>query len=287
MLNDIELKKGKGRAVYIAVVLLLLIGIPFQIFPYFWMLTNSFKTDLEIIQVPPSFIPNEWSFAGIIQTFQVYNLWGNLANTLILCFGVILTQVPISAMAAYSISKLKPKYGHVVLLLFVGSMMISNQALMFPLFLMMSNVPILNINLINSVWAYILPSTSWGFTIFLFKGFFDALPDELLEASRIDGADSFRSFIRIALPLSKPVMAVNVLTTFMAVYNDYLYPTLVLPSEQNWPMMLRIFFSQGASRATWNNVMVMLTVSTIPVLLIYLLAQKQVVQGIAMTGLKG
>lgn len=251
------------------------------------MITNAFKDDREIIKLPPTFIPEHFFWNGFAETFNKYHLWDNIMNTLILCGGIILIQVTISALAAYSLSKLKPKFGKTILLLFVGSMMISGQALMFPLYIMMSDFPVLHVNLINNFWSYILPGTSWGYTLFLFKGFFDDLPNELIEAARIDGASDINIFSRIVLPLSESVIAVNVLATFIAVYNDYMFPLLLLPDEKKWTIMVRIYTAQNGSNATWNNIMVMLTVSTIPVLIIYLLAQKKLVQGISMTGLKG
>ncbi len=272
---------------YAVIISLLIIGIPLQVFPYFWMVTNAFKSNLEIMKLPPTVLPEHVFLQGVADTFRKYSLWNNILNTMILCGGIIASQVTISALAAYSLSKLKPKYSRTILLFFVGSMMISAQALMFPLYIMMVDFPLIHVSLINNFLAYILPGTSWGYTLFLFKGFFDGLPNELLESARIDGAGPLYIFTRIVLPLSLPVIAVNVLTTFVAVYNDYLFPLLVLPSEKRWTIMMRIFTAQNGSNATWNNIMVMLAVSTLPVIIMYLFAQKRLVQGIAMTGLKG
>ncbi|WP_256759561.1 carbohydrate ABC transporter permease [Cohnella sp. WQ 127256] len=286
VLNEAEIKKTKGRALHWGIIALLLIGIPFQLFPFFWMVSNSFKTSLEIIQIPPTLLPETWDFSGIVDTFTKYPLWENLWNTIVLCGGVILTQIPISAMAAFSLSKLKPKFSKTLLLFFLGTLMISSQALMFPTYIMLSDLPIIHVNLLNNYLAYILPSASWGYMIFLFKGFFDGLPNELMEAGKIDGAGAFRMFAQIIVPLSKPVFAVNILQTFMAVYNDFIMPLFVFPSDRLWTIMVRIYTAQNGSFATWNNIMVMLTVATIPILLLYFAVQKQLVQGISMTGLK-
>ena len=286
VLSNTELKKTKGRLLYAVIIAVLVIGLPLQVFPYYWMFTNSFKTDLEIIRLPPTIIPQQWFLDGFAQTFERYHLWDNIKNTFILCGAIMLIQITSSGLAAFSLSKLGPKFRNQILLFFLGTMMISGQALMFPTYLMMSDLPLLHINLINNFWSYILTSSAWGYTLFLFKGFFDGLPNELIEAAKIDGASSITTFTRIVLPLSKPVIAVNVLTTFMAVYNDFLFPMMLLPSDRNWTITIRIYSAQWSS-ATWNSVMVMLTVATIPVILVYLLAQKRVVQGISMTGLKG
>ncbi len=286
-IHTTEMKKGVGGFIYTTITLILIIGIPLQIFPYFWMFSNSFKNDLEIIKLPPTFIPHVFNFSGFGETFSKYHLWDNLMNTFILCGSIMLIQVSISAIAAFSLSKLRPRFSQQFLLFFIGTMMISAQALMFPLFIMMADLPIIHISLINNFWSYILASSAWGYTLFLFKGFFDGLPNELMEAAKIDGASNTTIFAKIALPLSLPVIAVNLLATFIAVYNDFMMPLLLLTSEKKWTIMVRIYAAQWGSSATWNNVMVMLTVSTIPVILVYIIAQKQVVQGISLTGLKG
>lgn len=282
ILQSVERKKGRGRRTYILIILILCIGIPIQIAPFAWMFFNSFKFPKEIIQLPPTFFPKVINWQSYAEAFEKFSLWKNLWNTLLLCGSIIFIQVTISALAAYSISKLKPKYGKLYLLLFVGTMMMSAQALMFPIYIMM-----VNMNMINSFWSYILVSSAWGYSIFLFKGFFDGLPNELLESAKLDGAGSFQSFTKIVIPLSKPVIMVNVLNTFIAVYNDFMLPIMLLPHESKWTMMMRIFISEQATKANKTDIFVMLTVATLPVILIYLWAQKYIVQGISMTGLKG
>lgn len=282
-----ETKKVKGKLLYAVIIAVLVIGVPLQIFPYYWMFTNSFKSDVEIIKLPPSIIPEHFLTAGYPETFKKYHLWDNILNTFIVCGAIMAIQVTTSALAAFSLSKLKPKGHNQWMLFFLGTMMISGQALMFPLYLMMANLPIIHVSLINNFWSYILACSAWGYTLFLFKGFFDGLPDELMEAARIDGAGSLRIFTNIVIPLSLPVLAVNLLNTFMAVYNDFLFPMMLLQNDSKWTIMIRIYSAQWGSNATWNNIMVMLTVSTIPVILVYFLAQKRIVQGISLTGLKG
>jgi len=287
VLQPIETKKGKGKLLYRAIITILIAGIPLQVFPYIWMFSNSFKNNTEIIRIPPTFIPLEWKFDGFVQAFVTYRLWENIFNTAILCISVIVIQVAVSSLAAFSLSKLRPRFGRGILMFFICTMMISTQALIFPLYLMMANFPILNINLINNFWAYILPSSAWAYVIFLFKGFFDGLPGELIEAARIDGASNLRIFGQLVVPLSKPVFSVVIINTFIAVYNDFMMPLLMLPNESKWTMVVRIYAAQSSAMASPNSIFVMLTVATIPVIVVYLFAQKTIVQGIVMTGLKG
>ena len=287
ILHKTERANKKGKVLYSTIIALLCIGIPLQIFPFFWMVTNSIKADTDIIRIPPVFFPKELHFEGFGNTFAVYNLWNNIYNTMFLAVCVILVQMTISALAAFSLSKLKPKYGKLILLFFLGTMMISPQALIFPLYLMMANFPVLNISLINTKLSYILISSAWAWAIVLFKSFFDHLPSEVMESARIDGANNLTILFKIVLPLSASIFSVIALNTFIAVYNDFLMPLMLLPNEENWTLIVRVFQAQSSSNITPNNLYVLLVVTVIPVIIVYLFAQKQITQGIAMTGVKG
>lgn len=281
-LHDIELKNS-GKKTYIIIMAVLVIGIPLQIFPFFWTLTNAFKSSMEIIQMPPTFLPKSFGLDNILMAFKTTNLLDKLWNTLILCGGVIVVQVTISAMAAFALSKLRPAGGRAILLFFLGTMMISEQATVIPTYLMMYDFPVLHLNLINSNWSVILAFSAWAWAIFIFKGFFDGIPEELIESARIDGATSTTILLKIILPLSKAVFAVVILNTFMAVYNQFVFPLTLLPDSKKWTIMILIY----ATQSPWNKVMVLLVASTIPLILLYVFAQKYIVQGITMTGLKG
>ena len=285
-LLPIESKSAKGRLTYLIIIIVLCIGIPLQVFPYLWMLSGMLKTNREIVRAVPSLIPDNFLWGNIPDTISKFSLWDNFYNTMVLCFGTIAIQCTISVLAAYSLAKLKPKGSKYVLLFFVGTMMINEQAIAIPSYLMFQNVMGTGVSLINNFWSLLLAFSAWGWSIFLLKGFFDGLPSELMEAARIDGAGALQMLGTIVLPLSQPVLAVVILNTFMAVYNQFLFPLILLPDSSKWTIMIRIFAAQKGA-ATWRDTMVMLSFSTVPVLIVYFMAQKYIVQGITMTGLKG
>ncbi|MDR0396416.1 MAG: carbohydrate ABC transporter permease [Oscillospiraceae bacterium] len=285
-LHPIERKTMKGRVTYWVIIAVLCVGVPIQIFPYLWMLSGVFKSNREIMRAVPTLIPKTPVFNNIPETFAKYNLMQNFWNTMILCGGTILIQCSISILAAYSLAKLKPRGSRFVLLFFLGTMMINEQAIAIPSYLMFNNFLGTGLNLINNFWSLLLAFSAWGWSIFLLKGFFDGLPGDLLESARIDGAGPMGILLRIVMPLSKPVLAVIVLNTFMAVYNQFMFPLILLPDSNKYTIMIRIYATQKGS-ATWTNVMVLLSFATLPVLLVYLFAQRYIVQGISMTGLKG
>jgi len=284
-LQPVEMNSPKGKLTYRIIWAVLCIGIPLQVFPYLWMLSGTLKTNKEITRAIPSLIPDKFLWGNIPDTIVKFNLLNNLKNTAILCFGTIFIQCTISVLAAYALSRLKPRGSKYVLLFFVGTMMINEQAIAIPSYLMFQNF-FGRVNLINSFWSLLLAFSAWGWAVFLLKGFFDGMPNELMEASRIDGASAMQMLTTIVLPLSKPVLAVVILNTFMAVYNQFLFPLILLPESSKWTIMIRIFAAQKG-QATWRDTMILLTVSTIPVILVYMTAQKYIVQGITMTGLKG
>ena len=204
---------------------------------------------------------------------------------LLLCVGVILLQVTISTLAAYALSMLRPKGSKWVMSFFLGTMMINSQALAWPTYIMFTNF--FGMRLIDNLWSLILSFSAWAWAIFILKSFFDGIPKDLLESARIDGASSARILWSIVMPLSKPVFAVVILNTFMACYNQFIYPLILLPDSANWTIMVRIYAIQSSSSATWNQIMVLLGCATLPVILCYMFAQKYIVQGISMSGLKG
>ena len=282
VIQDIELRTKKGRLTYAIIFALLALGVFVQFFPFFWMIMGTFKTDKELISAIPRLFPANWSAAAYARAFSKYDIWKNVMNTLILCVSIIVLQVGNSALSAYSLSKMQPRFGKQILLIFLATMMFSGTALLFPLYIMMSQL-----NLIGSKLALILSSGAWAYSIFLFKSFFDNIPSDLMESAKIDGASSMRIFFKIILPLSKPVFAVNILNTFMAVYNDFLYPLMLLPNEKDWTIMIRIYNIDKLGNAPPTSVYVLLVAAVLPVLIIYLLAQRQIVEGISTTGIKG
>lgn len=282
LINKVEQLHGKGRFFKILIIVFLCIGVPFQIFPFVWTLLSAFKSNIEIIQSPPTFFPSKIMLDGFISAFKDIKIQNNLLNTFIICFGVILVQVTTSALAAYSLSKLKPKFGKIVLLYFLGTMMINAQALIFPSYLMVSQM-----KLINSKLSVVLIFSAWAYTLYLFKGFFDSVPNELIEAADIDGASKMQVFLHIIIPLSLSVVAVNILMTFMAVYNQFIFPFILLPDPSEWTIMVRIYAAQNSPTTSWNTIMSMLITATVPILALYLAAQKNIVEGVASTGIKG
>ena len=284
IIQNIELKNKKTSILYRAILLILTVGVCLQFFPIIWMFLGTFKTSKELISSIPSLLPQHWSLAGYIEAFSQYNIWNNLYNTLFFCVTIIFVQTITNTLAAYSLSKVKPKGKNVIYILMLGTQMISTTAVLFPTYIMITKM-----GLIGNKWSRVLISSTWAYAIILYKNFFDSIPSDLIEAAEIDGAGEFRKIINIIMPLSKPVYAVCILNTFMGVYNDFLFPLMLLPDEKDWTLMVRIYAMTKNTDGSIpiNVIYVFLFVTVLPTIIIYLFAQKNLQQGIATSGLKG
>ncbi|NBD25787.1 carbohydrate ABC transporter permease [Paenibacillus glycinis] len=205
-------------------------------------------------------------------------------NSLLVCAVVIVWQLVFGAMASYALSQLvrNKKTKFIVLMYFLMTIMIPGVSVLIPQYLLMQKL-----KLVDNIWAIILPHFAWGFVIFLFKGFFDQLPKELLQAARVDGASEFRTFVRIVIPMSIPVFTIVAVMTFIPVWNDFLWPYVVTKSPHNWTFTVAMNDLQGGANPRANWISASGVVSMIPLLLVFMGTQGAIEKGINFTGIKG
>ncbi len=286
LISQMDLRTWRYRLLYAMILLVLSIALVTAIFPLYWMFSNAFKPTAEIYRFPPSLLPRSWDPANFRLIWQVFPFPKYFKNTLIIALGTLLLQISVSSMAGYALSKLRPAFGRVVLLAFLSTLMVPSVAYLIPQFLNIRSLPILHISLFNSYWAIWLPAAASAFNIFLFKGFFDDIPDELVEAARVDGASALQIFLRIVLPLSRPVLAVVAIFTFTGSWNDFLWPLLVIQDPNKQPISVALYYL-NTSNVQWNAMMAGLLITALPPIMAALIFQRQLVRGIAFTGLKG
>ncbi|MDQ0916188.1 carbohydrate ABC transporter permease [Paenibacillus sp. V4I5] len=206
-------------------------------------------------------------------------------NSVIVTLGSIVSQLLFGGLAGYALSFLihNKKLNLVLVMFFLATLMIPDIALLIPLYLTMTQL-----NLIDTLWAIILPHTAWGIVIFLFKGFFDQLPRELIQAARVDGASEFRTFYQIVIPMSIPIFTVVSVLTFLPVWNEFLWPLVVAKSPANWTITVALnnLQYQGGSISE-NMLMASGVISMIPLLIVFITCQKFIEKGVAFTGVKG
>ena len=262
-------------------VLLVLAGVAF-LAPFAWMVSTSLKPVNEAMTLPVRWIPRvvQWhNYPDAIQAMVYF--WRYVANSLFLCIMTVLGTVTSSTLAAYGFSRIEWKGREKVFLALLATMMIPYPIIMVPIYSLFKSLGW--IGTLKPLWA---PSFLAGaFNVFLLRQFFMALPKEMAEAARIDGCNEFQILIRIVLPLSKPVLLVVAIFQFMATWNDFLGPLIFLTEQKDFTLALGLqsFQSQNGGTA-WHQLMAASTLVALPVIVIFFLAQRAFIEGIATTG---
>ncbi|HPE69525.1 MAG TPA: carbohydrate ABC transporter permease [Thermotogota bacterium] len=267
--------------VRIVVYLLVLLVAVLINLPFFWMLVTSFKTEDEVFKLPPSFLPTIFDMRNYVGAFDLIPLGRYVVNTLIVALSVTGLQLVFNSFAAYGLARVKFKGANIVFMILIGTLMVPPEVTMVPLY-----VIIKNFGMIDSYRALIIPFMSSAFGIFLLRQFFLGIPKELEEAAIIDGAGHMKIFFQIILPLSKPALYTMALYTFLAHWNEYMWPLIVINSAEK--QMIQVGISQFVSgwETQWTLRMAASTVAVIPIIVFFFFVQKQFVEGISISGLK-
>lgn len=264
--------------IYILLTLLTLT----TLMPLLWMLSASIKTDSEVFSMVFRWFPEEPQWKNYSKIWEKIPLGTFTFNSIKLTVIATLIQVLTSSFAAYGFSKCKFRGRDTLFLMYVATIAIPWQVFMLPQYSMMNKF-----GLVDSHLGYILIQSFTAFGVFLMRQFFMSLPNELLEAGRIDGLSEYGNFFRIALPLSKPSIATLTIFSFVAVWNDYMGPMIYLNKTENKTIQLGIKMFIAQYSAEYGLVMAASVLSLVPVLAIFLGGQKFFVQGVASSGIKG
>ena len=280
--------RKKKPVVYSIVHYFLLVAVSvFTIFPLFTVLITSFKGNEQVVLDPVSFVPKPFSTEGWGKVFSDFPIWIYLRNTLILTISNVIGVTFTSAMVAYAFARFNVVHKKYIFAAMLAMMMVPGTVLQIPIYELY-----VGFGWINRYWPFILPAFLGGgiTNVFLIRQFFLSLPKALFEAAEIDGANEFRIFLTVALPLSRAVLVTVAIFTFTGVWNDFFSPLLYLtdPNRYTLGYGLYIFYSQckiGTNRA-WNVIAASSLLVALPVIVIFFCAQKYFVEGIALTGVK-
>ncbi|WP_420832367.1 carbohydrate ABC transporter permease [Paenibacillus humicola] len=263
---------------------LLVAGSIVMIVPLVWMLSTSFDWSARLeIGFPPRFWPEEPSLKNYQAAFTNVPMLKYIFNSLVVGAGVIVVSVISALLSGYALSKIRFRGSNLVLVMALSTIMIPFEMTMIPQFLLFSKL-----HLTDSYVAFYLPALNYAFGTFLAKAFFDQLPSSLREAGVIDGAHEFTVFGKIYFPLCTPVVATLVILLFLGVWNDLLWPLLVLKSASKFTIQLGLAmftYNSGINRFP-SIIMAATMVSLVPVILVYLFLQRYIIESIALTGIK-
>ncbi|MEO3761765.1 carbohydrate ABC transporter permease [Streptomyces sp. B8F3] len=286
LISPAVLARPRGKALYwsafalvMAVFTLAFIG------PLYWMVTSGLKSSQEFAQTPPTLVPGEVETDNYSEAWSVLDLAQLLLNTCVYAFGALAFMLVFDVAAAYSLSKLRPVLGKVILGAMLATLMIPATVLVVPQYLTVLDMPLIERNLINSPWVIWLPAVTNAFNIFLLKRFFDSIPRELMDAAAMDGASPMRTLRSIVLPMSRPILGVVSIFAVVAVWKDFLWPMLTLPDPTKQTLNVGIY-SLGAS-VPENQLIAALAIASVPTLVIFLVFQRNIMHGLTAGSLKG
>lgn len=288
IISPMEMRRPGVKISYGLLVIILAVLTLTTIYPLYWMYSGGLKTSQELIQTPPTLLPEDARWANYPEAWSNLNYSLYFTNTLLLAIGALFFQFVVSATAAYSLSKLKPVGSSVVLFLFLSTLMVPPEAYLIPQYLAVVRVPLFGVRLVDTWWAVWLPRAINAFHIFILKSFFDEVPQDLMDAARIDGARPGQIFLRILIPLSTAVLAVVAIFTVIAQWKDFFWPFLVLKSTHLQPIMVALFRLTNQSNPEPMSIIVAgLAIASTPMIILFLIFQRQILRGITLTGLKG
>jgi len=257
-------------------------GLVLLVGPFLWMLLGSFRPDRELKQVPPSWLPQDPTLDNYRTLFTELDFPTFFFNSAVVAIAITLGNLVFCSMLGYALAKLSFPGKRVIFALVLGTLMVPGLVTLVPLFVLVSNL-----GMVNSLPGLIFPFLAGPFGVFLMRQFIQSLPDELIQAARIDGAGEWRIFLSIILPLCKPALATLGILTFLTSWNNFLWPLVVAQSEEKYtlPVALAIY-SRGENSSNYGLLMAGSVAIIIPVLAVFLILQRHFVQGIAMTGIK-
>lgn len=258
-----------------------LIGVVVMI-PFLWMLSTSLKSKGALMQIPIQWIPEEPTLDAYKTVFSRFPLLRAIGNSFLITSSYTLVTILSSSMAAFAITKIRFPGAEGIFKLYLASMMIPTQVTLIPLFVVMNRL-----GLINTYPSVILPSLFRAFAVFMLVQQMRSIPNDFMEAARIDGAGIFRIYARVIMPLTKSAIATLTVTTFMESWNDYLWPLLMLSDKNKMTLTLALNSLNGQYGTEYNLLMAGSLISMIPIIIIYACAQKYFQAGLMSGGVKG
>jgi len=274
--------RGRDRAARIALYAVLVAGLLVVVGPFVWMLLSSVKPEAEIRQVPPTWLPETVTLEHYRELFSRLNFPRYFGNSLVVAVLTTAGNLVFCSALGYALAKLRFPGRRVLFALVLGTLMVPGMVTFVPQFVLVSNM-----GLVNSYAGLVLPFLAGPFGVFLMRQYLLSIPDDIIEAARIDGAGEWRVFWSVVLPLCRPALATLGILTFLASWNNFLWPLVVATTEDRYTLPVALaLYSVGQNRIDFGLMLAGAVVVVLPVVVVFLVLQRHFLRGIATTGLK-
>lgn len=249
--------------------------------PILWLVFGSFKTPTELSERPPTLLPQSWGFGNYTEALTRFDFGTYMMNSVIVTVAATVLTLLINSMAAYALAKYNFRGRNALFLLTLATIMIPLQVILIPVYQVVASF-----GMVNTLWGLIIPAAATPTGVFILRQYMLSIPDELIEAARVDGAGELKIFLRIVLPVCRPALAVVAILSIMWRWNDFLWPLVVAQSESVYTLPVALARFTAQETVPFNLIIAMSVVSILPVILLFLFFQKQITTGIANTGIK-
>lgn len=272
--------QGDRRGIVVRTVIAVVVC-AIVVFPLYWMLVVAFSPRGEVFQTGIRLWPSTFTLENFAEVFRRYPVLEWFGNSVVIGVFVTAFTVVLNLLAGYAFARLRFAGRNAVFILALSTMMIPVQAIMVAQFKL-----VVGLGIYGTYWGVIVPGAATAFGIFLARQFFLSIPDELVEAARIDGAGHLRIFLQIVLPLCKPLIAVLTLLTLMGSWNDFAWPLIALKDNALFTLPIGLLYLKGQTSPDYNEIMALALISVIPMVLLFLFFQRYFVQGFARSGIR-
>ncbi|MCL2015066.1 MAG: carbohydrate ABC transporter permease [Defluviitaleaceae bacterium] len=262
-------------------VILALLSVLF-LFPILWIMISAFKPAGELFAWPPTLLPQNPTITNFSDAMARGDFLQYFGNTTFSTLVATAFTVVINVMSGYVFAKYRFRFQTALFAMVLATLMVPLEVIMIPIFQV-----IVATNLFNSLWGIIIPAVASPTSVFLVRQYYQTIPDEFMEAARIDGASEFRIFLQVMLPIAKPIIAVLCIISFMWRWNDFLWPMLVIQSRHLYTIQLALANYSGEFNVDWNSLLAMSSISMVPVIVVFVALQKHIIGGMISGGVKG
>lgn len=287
LLNFSDFKRIRYHVMYWIMALMLLGMALICLVPVIWVFLSGFKETAQMYSIPPTFFPDRISLSRVTELWNMIHLERYIFNSIYIIIGCWLFDILFNGLAGYVLSKVRPKGSALLETVIFWTMMLPGMS-MVPLYLTFLDVPVLHVNLLGTFWPMWLMAGANAFDVFLARNFFNGIPTDYFEAARIDGCGNLGIFFRIVLPMSKPLIAVMSISSVTGAWGSFMWPYVILGNTAKEPVSVMLYqMSSGAAALQDNQIMLLMTLSIIPPLILFSIFSKHIMGGFNMSGIKG